>query len=347
MLIILYICCLLKSILSSAFGVLFLLFSYLSAYCAQDSIVISTSSKEVFIEFPGTPYKTNESFFLPTGTKVVDSWQYIDRNEMEFQFASFATDFFKTSDIDKTLNQWIEQTGLKNQAQLVKKKKGKIGDLTIQKVEYKTLNNKLIQAYFFYHKQTLCRASVTIPPFINSEDKENKFLESLKIYSTQTTNTSISNNNTSEKTSISKENDWIKTSSSFFDAQFPSKPAELHYKIISDKYSINILNYVVENKDGISFLISHFTNSATSKIEADNLFMQQISSLKKSKLLYRIELDFFKYPCSELLFKDKHYFYKYRIYKKEDTYFQLLIKSDKNAVSNWENEYFFENFSIH
>lgn len=281
-----------------------------------------------------------ENFFLPTGTKEVIGWQYVERGGAEYQFSYFVTDFVKSSDLDKALAQWINQTGLKNQAQLISKKKTKTGETVITRVEYRTLNNHKLMAYFFYSRQTLCRVSVMSPPFIDNEAKEKMFFESITFSST------VSPIKTTTSTSDKATTNWETAVSKDFEVLFPQIPAALNYHITSNNSSINLYNYVVENSSGISYLLSHFSSPKLTQSEVDKLLAERINSLKRSKTIYTLQLDFFKYPCTEYFFKDKHYYYKYRIFKKDNSYYQLLIKSDKKAISSWENEYFFENFSL-
>lgn len=329
-----------KNRISSAFGVIILLFSFLSVFGNQDSLVITIPNKQVSISFPQKPYRTIENFFLPTGTKEVIGWQQVDRGGAEYQFSYFTTDYIKSSDLDKAIAQWINQTGLKNQAQLVSKKKTKSGETIITKVEYKTLNNRKLKAYFFYSRQILCRASVLSPPFVENTSNENKFFESI-LFSTTTTPSKTSTP-TTEKTAVK----WETAVSKDFEVLFPQIPATVNYHITSKNNSTNIYNYVVENASGISYLLSHFSDPNLNQTEINDLLNERINSLKRSKTIYALQLNFFKYPCMEYFFKDKHYYYKYRIFKKDNSYYQLLIKSDKKAISNWENEYFFENFSL-
>jgi hypothetical protein len=330
----------LKNRISSAFGVIILLFSFLSVFGNQDSLVITIPNKQVSVTFPQEPYRTVENFFLPTGTKEVVGWQHVERGGAEYQFSYFTTDFVKSSDLDKTIAQWINQTGLKNQAQLVSKKKSKSGETIITKVEYKTFNNHKLMAYFFYSRQTLCRISVLSPPFMDNLSNENMFFESINF--PKTTSPTKTSSPTTDKGTVK----WEVAVSSDFEVLFPQVPAAVNYHITNNNSSTNLYNYVVENASGISYLLSHFSNPKLNQSEIDKLLTERINSLKRSKILYTLQLNFFKYPCTEYFFKDKHYYYKYRIFKKDNSYFQLLIKSDKKAISSWENEYFFENFSL-
>lgn len=343
-----------KNRILSAFIIVLLLFFIPDAFANPDSILISSPKKEVSVTFPQAPFKTSESFYLPTGTKDVVSHMHVLRNGIEMLFSYFTTDYIKPTDNEKALSQWINQTGLKNQAQLISNKKTKSGEITIQKVTYKTLSNQTITAHFFVVGQTLFRVSVLVPPFIDTEGKDKKFLESIRFASsspviskTNIITPSNQGQTISSTTTTTKESkNWVVAVSNNFEALFPKSPAALNYHVTTGKNQTNVYNYVVENDNGISYIISYFQSSLIGFTEADKLLNERIAGLKGGEKIYELKLGHFKYSCTEYFFKNRHYYYKCRVFKKDNTYYQLLIKSDKKAVSNWENEYFFENFSL-
>ncbi len=223
--------------------------------------------------------------------------------------------------------------------------------------EYYTQNGKINRVNLVIFGNTLIGMQVggNVPAIYAAP--ANDFFSSLEIPLTNESNTESllqpKHKNNTDKSVHSEIIKSVPDNSSFiirdslFAISFPLKPLRNDFYIKNEIESYQVINYYTDkiNKQD-QYLVSY--RKYVKDIEHTDVFFNNAAKVfaqsAKSEIIEDRNLEFYKYPAKEVIFKTKKNKFTVRYFAKGDTFIQLVIKSKIKGDNKVEALKFFDSF---
>ncbi len=187
----------------------------------------------------------------------------------------------------------------------------------------------------------------------------NDFLSSLEIPLTNESNTESllqpkrDNSNASAKSEVVKSQEEVSTlfilRDSLFAIAFPSKPMRNDFLIKNDMDSYQVVNFFTEKKNKTEqYLVSYrmYSGAILSTEVFFNNAAKVFAQSSKTQVSESRDLDFYKFPAKEFIFKSKKSKYEVRYFAKDNTFIQLVIKAKIKGENKVAAVRFFDSFTL-
>lgn len=226
--------------------------------------------------------------------------------------------------------------------------------------EYFSQNGKIHRVNLVIHGNTLVGMQVSGNAPSIYASPANDFFSSLEIPLTNESNTESLlqtkfKNNTDEsvtstivKSEVNNKSTYI-LRDSLFAISFHIKPLRNDFYVKNDIESYQVVNYYTDKSNKQEqYLVSY--RKYLKDIESTEVFFNNAAKVfaqsSKTEIIESRNLDFYKFPAKEFMFKSKKNKFSVRYFAKGNTFIQLVIKSKIKGENKVESVRFFDSFTL-